>query len=46
MNKIINKDLNEVISYINFNLKYKPIIMVGMMAAGKAQLEGYLPKFK
>ena len=44
MNKIINKDLNEVISYINFNLKYKPIIMVGMMAAGKSAIGRILAK--
>ena len=44
MNKIINKDLNEVITYINFNLKHKPIIIVGMMAAGKSAIGRMLAK--
>ena len=44
MNKIINKDLNEVINYINFNLKHKPIIIVGMMAAGKSAIGRLLAK--
>ena len=44
MNKIINKDLNEVINYINFNLKHKPIIIVGMMAAGKSAIGRMLAK--
>ena len=44
MNKIINKDLNEVINYINFNLKYKPIILIGMMAAGKSAIGRILAK--
>ena len=44
MNKIINKDLKEVINYINFNLKYKPIILIGMMAAGKSAIGRILAK--
>ena len=44
MNKIKNKDLNEVINYINFNLKYKPIILIGMMAAGKSAIGRILAK--
>ena len=44
MNKIINKDLNEVINYINLNLKYKPIILIGMMAAGKSAIGRLLAK--
>ena len=44
MNKIINKDLNEVINYINLNLKYKPIILIGMMAAGKSAIGRILAK--
>ena len=44
MNKIINKDLNEVINYINYNLKHKPIIIVGMMAAGKSAIGRMLAK--
>ena len=44
MNKIINKDLNEVINYINFNLKHKPIIIVGMMATGKSAIGRMLAK--
>lgn len=44
MNKIKNKDLKEVINYINFNLKYKPIILIGMMAAGKSAIGRILAK--
>ena len=44
MNKIINKDLNEVINYINLKLKYKPIILIGMMAAGKSAIGRLLAK--
>jgi len=38
MNKIINKDLNTVINYINLHHKNKPIIIVGMMGAGKSAI--------
>ena len=44
MNEIINKDLNEVINYINYNLKHKPIIIVGMMATGKSAIGRMLAK--
>jgi len=44
MNKIINKDLKEVINYINLKLKYKPIILIGMMAAGKSAIGRLLAK--
>ena len=44
MNKIVNKNLSEVINYINFNHKNKPIILVGMMGAGKSAIGRILAK--
>ena len=38
MNKNINKNTNEVINYINLNILDKPIILVGMMGAGKTAI--------
>jgi len=42
MNKILNKNndsnIDEVISYINTNIKNKPIIIVGMMGVGKSAI--------
>lgn len=38
MNKIINQNISEVISYININYINKPIIIVGMMGAGKSAI--------
>jgi shikimate kinase len=44
MNKIINKNINEIINYINLNLEKKPIILVGMMGAGKSVIGKILAK--
>ena len=44
MNKIINKNINEVINYINLNILDKPIILVGMMGAGKTAIGKILAK--
>jgi shikimate kinase len=38
MNKNINKNTNEVTNYINLNILDKPIILVGMMGAGKTAI--------
>lgn len=38
MNKIISKNINEVINYINLNIIDKPIIFVGMMGTGKTAI--------
>ena len=44
MNKNINKNINEVINYINLNILDKPIILVGMMGAGKTAIGKMLAK--
>jgi shikimate kinase len=44
MDKIINKEINEIIHYININLLDKPIIIVGMMGAGKSAIGRLLAK--
>ena len=44
MNKIINKNTNKVINYINLNILDKPIILVGMMGVGKSVIGKVLAK--
>ena len=48
MNKILNKNnasnIDEVINYINTNIKNKPIIIVGMMGVGKSAIGKILAK--
>ncbi len=44
MDKIINKEINEIIHHINLNLFNKPIIIVGMMGAGKSAIGRILAK--
>ncbi|MBH88195.1 MAG: shikimate kinase [Pelagibacterales bacterium] len=44
MNNIVNKNLSEVIHFINFHHHNKPIIFVGMMGAGKSAIGRILAK--
>ena len=44
MNKIINKNTNEAINYINLNSLDKRIILVGMMGTGKTVIGKMLAK--
>ena len=44
MNNIVNKNLSEVIHFINFHYHNKPIIFVGMMGAGKSAIGRILAK--